>query len=764
MEFLKFHTATQVGEVKEPTVVKPRTGFNLGGLFDKILSFGTVALAFLVPIFFLPFTSEYYEFNKQALLIFATLILTLSWIGKMWVSRELRFVRTPLDLPVALFVLAYAISTITSLNLTVSILGHYGRFNGGLVSILCYALLYFVYVNNVRSIGHVKKIATALVTSAGILAVWGILDYFKIFIPLGDYAKNRFFTPAGSPNVLSYFLTSALPISMSLLAMAKSSGARVVLAVTSLASFAYIALAAGAFGNSQFPWGAVVGVAVAIVVFFYFGREAAFSRNRGIFTVILLAFLALSALFVPAVRDRIPEELRDLPKEINLDWGSSWQIAASTLRDRPLQGSGPDTFLFDFTRFRDVSLNATPYWNLRFDRANSELLQILSTVGLIGLAAFLFLIYRVVKVNLSYLSREKEADTHIISVGFAAGTLSLVVLALVFGYLSSVTAFMLWVSLAMLMRLWLEEKQVVVRSTVVSVPVGEGSSEGRRDILPGVIFFPSLLLTALLLFLFGRMYASEVYFQRSLDAARANDGRTTYDQQVSAIDTAKVGPDPWQARLDRDIYHSTFSGTNLLLANSLAGQENPDTTTIQTLVAQAINEARAGKDLNPWNVNNWEQLATVYRNIVSFAQGSDQFAEQSYVAAIQLDPTNARLRDALGTFYSQIKRYDDAINTLTLAARLKPDLAAAHFDLAKALAARADVEGTTKDRQRDYLTAAKSEYENTLKLVTKGGSDETEVNKELEAVDKKLNALGGPVSTTTAPTVSPTATPSGTKK
>lgn len=756
MEFLRFHAATQVGEPKPVEVARPKTPLNLAGLFDRVLSFGTVALAFLVPVFFLPITSEFYEFNKQALLLLFTIVLTVAWLGKMWSAKELRFVRTPLDLPIVLFVLAYIVSAVTSLNLTVSILGHFGRFNGGLVSVLSYAILYFIYVNNVRTLDHVKKIAWSMSLSGILLAVFGILEYFSIFLIPWDVAKNRFFTPAGSPNVLSYYLVAVLPVMMSLLAVAKKTPERLLYIVGSIASFTYTALV-----NS---WPAAwVTVAVSLVIFFYFAREAAFGRNRGLFTLLLIVFLALSSLTLPIVRDRLPEGVRDLPKEINLDWGSSWQIAASTLRDRPLQGSGPDTFLFDFTRFRDVSLNSTPSWNLRFDRANSELMQVLATLGLIGLAAFLFFVYRIIRLGLNYLPKEKELETHTISVGFAAGTLSLLTLAVVFSYLSTVTAFALWISLAMLVRLWVEEKQVVVKSTVISAPVGEGG-EGRRDILPGLVFIPLAIIALLLLFLFGRTYLAEVYFQRSLEAARANDGRSTYDLQRQALETAQIGVGAWQIKTDRDIYHTTFSGTNLLLANSLAGAEQPDTNTIQTLVAQAINEARVAKDLNPWNVNNWEQLATVYRNLINFAQGSDQFAEQSYIQAIQLDPTNARLRDALGTFYTQVKRYDDAINTLVVAARLKPDLAAAHFNLAKALVARSEVEGTSRDRQRDYLTAAKTELEAALKLVTAGSADETEVKRELESVDKKLSALGGPAPTTTTPTVSPTASPSSTRR
>lgn len=760
MKFLRFHTSTEVGEPQGAVIVKPREGLGLAGLFEMVLKWGTVTTAFLVPLFFLPYTSEFYEFNKQMLLILATTILVVAWFGKMWTQKELRLSRTPLDLPILLLVGAYVVATIFSLNPLVSVLGHFGRFNGGLVSILCYSMLYFVYVNNVRTVEQVKRIAWAMSASGIILAVYGILQYFSVYLLPFDYAKNRFFTPTGSPDVQSYYAMFVLPVMMALLAMTRLTWQRALLLLGVVATFAYIALA-----NLLVALGLA---GLAVVVFFYFAREATFVRNRRLFSVVLVVFLALSTLALPFVRNVLPSDFRDVPKEINLDWSSSWSIAATSMSDikSAVVGTGPDTFLFDFTRFRPVGLNSTPYWNLRFDRASSELLQILATMGIIGLAAFLFLTYRVVKLGLDYMLREKELETHTLSVGFAAGTLALLALGIVFGHFSTVTAFAFWISLALLMRLWAEERQVIVKSTVISVPFGGGEGRsGTRDILPVLTFVPAVVVGLLILFVFGNVFVAEAYFQDSLNAARSNDGKRTYDDQVKAISTDQIGPTGFQVRVDRDIYHSVFSGTNLLLANSLSSQPKPDTNTLQGLVSQAVNEAKSAKDINPYNVNNWEQMATVYRSLVNVVQGSDQFAEQSYAAAIQLDPSNPRLRDSLGTFYSQVKRYDDAINQLGLAEQLKPDLAVAHFDRARALVSRAGVDGTDKSKQRDYMTAAVSEYKATQQLVQKGSADEKQVNQELDSASKQLDALGGPTTTSVTPSpVSPSASPSAVKK
>src|SRR3990167_2526794 len=94
---------------------------------NTAIRFGIVALAFLTPLFFLPITSEFYQFNKQALVVVATSILLVLWGVKMGIEGKMRIVRTPIDLPLLLFALAVILSTIFSVDRYVSIAGFYPR-------------------------------------------------------------------------------------------------------------------------------------------------------------------------------------------------------------------------------------------------------------------------------------------------------------------------------------------------------------------------------------------------------------------------------------------------------------------------------------------------------------------------------------------------------------------------------------------------------------------------------------------------------------
>ena len=64
-----------------------------------VIKFSIYGLVFLMPLFWLSWTNEVYEFNKQYLLVFLVGLALLAWLVKMIVVQK-RFVfrRTPLDI------------------------------------------------------------------------------------------------------------------------------------------------------------------------------------------------------------------------------------------------------------------------------------------------------------------------------------------------------------------------------------------------------------------------------------------------------------------------------------------------------------------------------------------------------------------------------------------------------------------------------------------------------------------------------------------
>ena len=103
---------------------------------------------------------------------------------------------------------------------------------------------------------------------------------------------------------------------------------------------------------------------------------------------------------------------------------------------------------------------------------------------------------------------------------------------------------------------------------------------------------------------------------------------------------------------------------------------------ITKLIQQAIREAKVATVLNPTSAAYWENLAQLYRNLINFAEGSDQWAIAAYQQAITNDPINPRLRVNLGGLFYALGNYEAAIRRFENAVNLKPDYTNGYYNLA----------------------------------------------------------------------------------
>ena len=124
---------------------------------NKVIEYAFYLILFLVPLAFTSDTSELFEFNKLWATFILTAVIGTAWFIKMVIKREFRIQKTPLDIPIALFLVSEIISAFVSLDTHTSLWGYYSRFNGGLFSILSYVFLYYAFVSNLRDLDEDKK-------------------------------------------------------------------------------------------------------------------------------------------------------------------------------------------------------------------------------------------------------------------------------------------------------------------------------------------------------------------------------------------------------------------------------------------------------------------------------------------------------------------------------------------------------------------------------------------------------------------------------
>ena len=103
---------------------------------NRTIRYAYYLLFFLTPLLLTPLNYELFEFNKMLFVYGISIIVGSAWMIRMTIEKRIIFRQTPLDIPIALFLIAHLISTINSIDPHISVWGYYGRYNGGLVSLI----------------------------------------------------------------------------------------------------------------------------------------------------------------------------------------------------------------------------------------------------------------------------------------------------------------------------------------------------------------------------------------------------------------------------------------------------------------------------------------------------------------------------------------------------------------------------------------------------------------------------------------------------
>lgn len=445
------------------------------------------------------------------------------------------------------------------------------------------------------------------------------------------------------------------------------------------------------------PMGGSLPSAIYLVVVFAILGEYIYKKRDVVYRV----FAAVSALIVILglvllIKNALPGQ----PQQLRLpDLNTSWQIAVETIKVSPIFGAGTGNYLTVFTRFRPVSYNSSDLWQVRFTTGSNFYLTAFTELGFIGIAAFAVLLF------VFYKSASKKFDLKILPpvlllVAIAVFPASAFLITLLFILLAGISDS--------------SEKTVNL--------LGESAAK------PAVFLISLPILVGLgLIYFFGyKAVAAEYTYAKSFNSLASNDAKQTYNLMTSAI--------AQNPKVDR--YHASLAQVDMALASSLANnlsaQTGKDTieadkSTITQLIQQAIGEGKAAVATNPQRSGNWEILAQIYKNIMSFATGADQFTIQTYTQAIAFDPINPNLRIALGGVYYALGRYDDAIDAFKLAVIAKPDLANAHYNLAIAY------------REKKNFDNAIAEMNAVLSLVEKDSPDYALAKTELDNLERNKN-------------------------
>ncbi|MBU1039132.1 tetratricopeptide repeat protein [Patescibacteria group bacterium] len=623
--------------------------------FDLVLSWGLRLVLFLVPVTFLPWTFEIFEFNKQLLLLGLSLVLLVVWLVKAVVTKKASLVKSPLNLAVLGLFLVVILATVFSIDPVTSILGFYGRFNGGLLSLVAYLIVYFLILQSINKNKEPQWLLGSWLSGIGLGALLLLLQLVGLrWLPFAAASLSSFTPLGGSLNAVAVVLVASLPLALYMSRAAGNKVGRVLSLV-----FTVLALIVLFLVDYQLGWISLI-VATVLWLGFVFWKNEPVNFN---WTLLPALALLLSVIAWPVATPALTQVA--VPVEVNLSMATSWKVALQNAKISPILGTGPETFIYGFSKFKPDNFNDSNFWAFRFDKASSEFAQLLATTGYLGLLAYLAVLLMALYLSWKIL-KNKTGDNWYLRAA-SVTTLIVIIVGNVFYFSNTVLSFNLWLILAILAGL---------------------SSNQSRDLSlktsPRASFMFSFGLAVVVLAAAGAWFGGVRFWLADAAYAKAQTAAgqvETLDQSYNELVKA-VTLNPW-----RDTYRIGLAQVLLTLANKEASQtpavsdegKQAQLQKIQSYIASSIAAARSATELSKSNVANWEALGSIYRGTVLFARDAEGWIIDSFEKAVSLEPSNPALYTELAKAYllSANRNRQEAANEADEANKLKLEAEAA---------------------------------------------------------------------------------------
>ena len=384
-----------------------------------------------------PLTSELFEFNKMLFIYFITTLVFFLWFFKMILLKKIILKKTPLDLSIFIFLLSQILSTFFSIDFHTSFFGYYGRFNGGLLSLVAYMILFYGFISNFdrkEADEYLFLLLKTSIFSSLIVIIWGLpgkLGFdLSCLVFTGRFNNScwteqfrpaeRMFSTLGQPNWLGAYLVINFFIALYLFFERNFKN-------NNLFFFFYLFLNFSAilFTRSRSAFVALICGLFFFLIYSFFTKKI-FIKNK--LLILLICFFAPILIFKTRI-DKIDRYINFYPiinsykinkiknqKQVKDQTSQSskikvtesfeirkivWKGAIELWKRYSLFGSGVETFAYAYYFVRPKTHNLTSEWDYLYNKAHNEYLNYLATSGTFGFFSYILMIFLVLKLSFS---------------------------------------------------------------------------------------------------------------------------------------------------------------------------------------------------------------------------------------------------------------------------------------------------------------------------------------------------------------------------
>lgn len=570
------------------------------------------------PIVFWPSASDIFGLPKLAVVVAGVVVAAVALVLGTDTSWRLpAAAATPAAWKVvSVYVAVFALATVFSVSRPTSLLGTYERYGGLLPLLVHVALAVLVVVIWWREPAATIQLAAAAVLGGVALATYVLfqvagLDAIDWVEKSGGVVLYQAGT-MGNSNFAAAYLGTVLSLVWPLLRWARSRWQRIAVAAAGVELAVALVATKGRGGLLA----AVVGLVATLAL----ARPRDVLGDRPLWPALAGATLVVISVgaYLVSSTDVLRTESVDVRKR-------EWAGAVAVFAERPILGTGPDTFLLRYPQHRSARDGRELGLQIA-DKPHNLVLEHAATTGVLGVAAFVLLLATVAVTGVRWLRRQVELDDRLLGASFLGAAAGYYVQSL-FSFEVPALAGLAWVLLAAVV---VHADPVLEGARSSPTPKGKRKSTSPAPRAGARLVVPVVVAALVLAVATARFVLAD---------GRAGRALSTAGEAGLAHAEAATSLHPWQPA-----YALIAGGT----AEQLGATAEDERERARFLATSAAHY-RAGLELQEDNVLLLNGLA---RTLTLTGRGVDPAAfteaDKTWRRAVELDPNDWELHTAHG--------------------------------------------------------------------------------------------------------------------
>lgn len=635
----------------------------------------------LLPIFFVPMSFISLQFSTSLLFSFGVIVSAVLYIVSGITTGSLDLPK-PAKYSLGFLAVVPLVYTLAGISKGFSRMAFFGyTFDTSTVGFIVLAFVYLFIVSiYFREKSRINLAYKAFGLSTLLFAVFVLIRILTQGKMLSfGVLPNVTTTMLGSWNNLAILFSISSLLSLLALEMLPMSKVQKILSYLGLVvSLFFLVLV-----NFTSVWMVLAIVSFLLVLYkvFYSDADAlgtTLKEKLSKVSVLPLVVMVLSLVFFFGSNSYglfLASKLKTESVEIRPSFATTMEIARNTLRTSPLFGSGPNTFIKEWSAYKPTDIVSTVFWNTDFPSGVGLLPTFLVTTGLIGLLSWvLFLGFFVYLGFKSIFIRIEDSKLRYFTV--SSFFVSLFVWIISFVYVPSTPVFVIGFFFTGLFF------ASIYAAGIIPVSSRQFNLNPRLGFVSSLVMVASLVAVVSLGYGLFKNSLSLWYFQKSSYALNTeNNSKLSEEYMLKAIVT-----------VPNDVYYRSLSEIQLVKLNEILSQD-PAKVKQEEVQKQftdgllaAVTSGVSAKDRDPLNYLNWVALGRVY-DAVSIPQlniaGSYESAQIAYIEALKLNPKNPGIFMLLARLAVNKNDLNQARNYAQQAIQVKNNYLDAYFLLSQ---------------------------------------------------------------------------------